>query len=194
MSEPTATVDRFFGFTRDHAPGREGRAAAKAELPTARVEEAARKASGNRALAVSSAALIGAIGALLDIPLRDVIVRAWNEGKLFQKYLDPEHYDPEEVITITLKKHEVTSKHRPKIDVELNGRTIDSLHFELDIALTLEGIMLDIQGGNIRKIRAGRVKGRCVVTCEDLIVFKRTTEAVDLPVTLEFPARDASGD
>jgi hypothetical protein len=194
MSDQPGTIDTFFGFTRDHTPGSKAFEALEPDLPTDRVEEGVRKSVGQRAISISSAALVGAVAALLDLPLMDIIVRAWNEGKLFRKYLDPEHYDPEEVISIKLKKHKVSSTHRPKIDVELNGRTIDTIDFELDIMLALDGIILDVQDGKVRKVRAGRVKGECTIKCENLIVFRRETEAMDLPGVLEFPANDPRGD
>ena len=140
MNEKPATLETFFGFSRDSARGSEEFAAMEAGLPAARVEEAVKKANDNRAVPISSAAFIAAIGGILNVPLLDIIVRAWNEGKLFRKYLDPETYDPEEVISITLKEHEVTSSHQPKIDVVLNGQTIDSIDFQLDITLALEGV------------------------------------------------------
>ena len=193
MNEIPATLETFFGFKRDAAPGSEELASMEAGLPTARVEEAVKKANENRAVPISSAALIAAIGGILNVPLLDIIVRAWNEGKLFRKYLDPETYDPDEVISIALKEHEVTSSHRPKIDVVLNGQTIDSIDFQLDITLALEGVVLEVQGGAVRKVQTGRVKGKATLKCENLIVFERGTEAMDLPGTLRLARPGTAG-
>ena len=193
MNEKPATLETFFGFRRDPARGSGEFAAMEAGLPAARVEEAVKKANDNRAVPISSAAFIAAIGGILNVPLLDIIVRAWNEGKLFQKYLDPQHYDPEEVISITLKQHEVTSTHRPKVEVVLNGQTIDSIEFQLDVALTLEGVILQVQGGNIRKVHSGRVKGKCTIKYENLILFERETEAMDLPGSVQFPEPATAG-
>jgi hypothetical protein len=193
MNEKPATLETFFGFSRGSARGSEEFAAMEAGLPAARVEEAVKKANDNRAVPISSAAFIAAIGGILNVPLLDIIVRAWNEGKLFRKYLDPETYDPEEVISITLKEHEVTSTHQPKIDVVLNGQTIDSIEFQLDVVLTLEGVILQVQGGNIRKVQSGRVKGKCTIKCENMILFERKTEAMDLPGTVQFPEPATAG-
>jgi len=193
MNDTPATLETFFGFEREPARGGEELASMEAGLPTARVEEAVRKANENRAVPISSAAFIAAIGGILKVPLLDIIVRAWNEGKLFQKYLDPQHYDPEEVISITLRKHEVSSTHKPRIDVVLNGQTIDSIDFDLDITLALDGVILQVQGGAIRQVKTGQIKGKATLKCENLIVFERETEAMDLPGTLNFP-REPSGD
>ena len=187
MSDKPATLGNLLGFEQGGEPAADEVAELEPGLPVGRVEEAVRKANAGRPLPISSTALVGAVGGLLNVPLLDIFVRAWNEGKLFEKYLDPDRYDPDEVITITLKRHEISSTHRPKIDIVLNGKTIDSLDFELDVTLTLDGVMLQVQGGNIREVRSGRVKGKGTLKCEDLIVFRRETEAMELPGKLKLP-------
>lgn len=187
MNSQQVTLDTFFDYAQVVAPGSRQLATLEPALPTSRVQEAVKESNKNLAPLVSSAALIGAIGGLLKIPLPEIITRAWNEGKLFEKYLDPEQYDPDELISITLKKHEVVSSHRPKIDVIFNGNTIDSIDFQLDVSLILDGIILQIRDGRVCEIKSGRIKGKATMKCENLILFKRETEAMDLPGLWKFP-------
>lgn len=189
MSDKPTTLESFLGFERGGAPDAETVAELEPGLPVARVEQAVRKADAGYRAPISKAALVGAIGGLLNVPLMDVVLRAWNEGKPFEKYLDPERYDPDEVISITLVKHDISSTHRPRIDIVLNGQTVDSIDFELDVKLTLDGVILQVQDGNIRAVESGRIKGKATLKCENLIVFKRETEAMDLPGTLKFSTR-----
>lgn len=194
MSDRPITLRTFLGF----APDRTADAGTVAELgpglPVARVEQAVRGASTPYTAAIPKAALAGAIGGLLNVPLLDVIVRAWNEGRLFEKYLDPDRYDPDEVIAVSLKQHEITSTHRPKIDIVLNGETLDSIDFELELKLTLDGVILQVQGGDVRAVQSGRIKGEGTLKCENLIVFHRETEAMDLPGSFTLPPRHPAGD
>ena len=194
MSDRPITLQTFLGFE----PGRATDAGTVAELepglPVARVEQAVRKASTPYTAAIPKAALAGAIAGLLDVPLLDVVVRAWNEGRLFEKYLDPDRYDPDEVIAISLRQHEITSTHRPKIDIVLNGETLDSIDFELELKLTLDGVILQVQGGTIRAVQSGSVRGEGTLKCENLIVFHRETEPMDLPGSFTLPQRDPAGD
>jgi len=192
MNDKPATLESFFEFTQAHAPGSEEIERLEAGLPTAHIEKEMKKSKKNYSVPIATGALLGAIAALLDIPLQDVIVRAWNEGKLFEKYLDPEKYDPDEIISIVLKDHDVTSSHAPNIDVLFNGDKIYSIDFQLELTLTLEGVILQIQGGRIREIQAGRIKGEGTLKCENLILFTRETETMDLPGTIKFSQQDSA--
>ena len=191
MNDNQATLETFFEFTQTHAPGSKEFERIEADLPTASIKKAIKKSKKNYAVPIATGALLGAIAALLNIPLRDIIERAWNEGGLFKNYLDPEKYDPDESISIVLKNHDVTSSHEPKIDVLLNGDKIDSIDFQLDLTLTIEGVILHIKGGRIREIQAGRIKGSATLKCENLILFTRETETMDLPGTIKFPEQDS---
>lgn len=192
MNDQQTTLETFFEFTQAPAPDSEESERLEAGLLAARIEEAIKKSNKNFSVPIATGALLGAIAVLLNIPLQDIIVRAWNEGKLFEKYLDPEKYDPDESISIVLKNHDVTSSHAPKIDVELNGAKIDSIDFQLDLTLTLEGVSLQIRGGRIREIQAGRIKGVGTLKCEGRILFTRETETMDLPGTIKFSEQDSA--
>lgn len=193
MSDRSFTLETFLGFERDRAADAETLAELEPGLPVARVERAVRQASTPYSAAIPKAALAAAIGGLLNVPLMDVVARAWNEGRLFEKYLDPERYDPDEVISVSLRQHEITSTHQPKIDVVLNGETLDSIDFELEIKLTLDGVILQVQGGTIRAVQSGSIKGEGTLKCENLIVFHRETETMNLPGAVKFPPRDSPG-
>lgn len=191
MSDRPFTLETFLGFERDPAPDADTLAELEPGLPVARVEQAVRRASTPYTAAIPKAALAGAIGGLLNVPLMDVVVRAWNEGRLFEKYLDPDRYDPDEVIAVSLRQHEITSKHKPKIDIVLNGEKLESIDFELELKLTLDGVILQVQGGDVRAIQSGSIKGEGTLKCENLIVFHRETETMDLPGTVKLTAENS---
>ena len=186
MNDNQATLETFFNFTQAVVPGSEEFEKLEADQLTARIEDAIKNSKKNFSVPIVAGALIVPIAALLNIPLQDIIVRAWNEGGLFEKYLDPEKYDPDESISIVLKNHEVTSSHAPAIDVELNEKKIGSIDFQLDLTLTFEGVILHIRGGRILEIQAGRIKGEGTLKCENFILVKRETETMDLPGTIKF--------
>jgi hypothetical protein len=192
MNDNQATLETFFKFTQAAVPGSEEFEKLEADQLTARIEDAIKNSKKNFSVPIVAGALLGPIAALLNIPLQDIIVRAWNEGGLFEKYLDPEKYDPDESISIVLKNHEVTSSHAPAIDVELNEKKIGSIDFQLDLTLTFEGAILQIRGGRIIEIQAGRIKGAGTLMCESFILVKRETETMDLPGTIKFSEQDSA--
>ena len=191
MSDKRATLATFFGVKKEGAADDRTAPALAEGAAIPELEKSIETSLKDKAALISTAALITAIGALLDIPLQDILVEAWNKGELFKKYTDPEHYDPDKEVTLVLKKHEVESTHKPRIDVELNGVTIHSIDFELGVKLGLEGIVLDLRGGRVVDVRSGTIQGHAKLTCEGLILFDLETELMELPGKLAFAEQGA---
>lgn len=191
MNDKRATLATFFGITPADAADSETSQEPKEGSPARRIEESLDESLKDRVALVSTAALLTAIGVFLDIPLKEILVNAWNEGELFKKYTDPENFDPEKEVPIVLKTHEVESTHKPRIDVELNGETIHSIEFELMVKLILEGVVVTLRGGQIVDIRSGTIKGGSKLTWEGLILFDLETELMELPGKLAFAEQGA---
>ena len=69
---------------------------------------------------------------------------------------DPAKYPPEDVVVVPLTKHKVESKHHPYLELSVDGKALGRLPFEIDLALTLEGVELTIQGGRIIEDQDGQ--------------------------------------
>ena len=98
---------------------------------------------------------------VLEVPVPEVLASAWGRSVELLKYRDPERYPPEKVSIVPLATHTVTSRHRPRVEVEVNGvlPTPVTLRLELEVELTaeVEGAKIAIQAGKIRKLFAGTV-------------------------------------
>ena len=186
MNDNQATVDSFFGFSRLTELGSEDYEKILEEMPIDRIKEAIEDSNPSLAEFITAEALIRSLASLLDIPLWDVIDKIWTKGKLFDKYCDPENYDPNERIIIGLKDHEISSEHKPSIDVLLNGKKINSIEFQLDVTLTLTGAVLHVRGGDIEELQAGQVQGTANLACEGVPLRTLETEKMDLPGTIKF--------
>jgi hypothetical protein len=192
MKDKQPTVDTFFDFSRLPELGSEEYEKVLKDLPVERIKKAAKKSKPALAAFITAEAVIKSLASLLDIPLWDVIEKAWTKGKLFDKYCDPENYDSNELITIGLKDHKVTSEYKPSIDVALNDEKIGSIDFLLSLTLTLEGAILHVRGGDIEEIQTGRIQGKAILKCEGVTLFTRQTEKMDLPGTIRFPSQAES--
>jgi hypothetical protein len=181
MNDRQDTVDTFFEFTRLRKLGSEDYEKVLEELPMDRIIETLHESKPGLAMFITAEALVDALASFLDIPLWGLIKQAWTEGKLFEKYCDPENYDENELIMITLKDHEISSEHKPTIDVLLDGKTIGSIEFQLDLTLTLSGAGLQVRGGDIEEIRTGQIQGTANLACEGVPLFPPLqTEKMDL--------------
>jgi hypothetical protein len=188
MNEERATLATFFGITPADA---ETSGTSEGPGEAAPIEESFEKSLGDKLALVSTGAMLTAISVLMDIPLRDILVKAWNEGELFKKYTDPKNFDPDKEVRVVLKTHEVKSTHAPRIDVELNDRIIYSFDFELKVTLSLEGVVLNLRGGRVVDVGSGAIKGNASMTCQGLTLFDLETELMELPGKLSFAEPDA---
>lgn len=122
---------------------------------------------------------------LLSVTIPDILIRAWNEAGILNKYINREKYDPEEIILIELKEHTVSSKHKPYLDVEVNNTSIGRIDFEVDIEILVKGGVLKIQDARIRQLRTGTLKISGVIHCEGLEITKKESKEISLPGAIE---------
>lgn len=193
MNDVAPTLDTFFQYRQAYDSGSKELKALDSTKSMTRVKEEVQFAANKHSLSMTANQLHSPIGELLNVSLLDIIVRAWNENNLFEKYLDPEKYDPKESVLISLNKHSVTSSHSPHIDVSLNGKKLGQIDLKIDLALTIEGVILEIRGGQLQEIQFGNIKGQGTLKCEDLVLLKRDTGTIEFPGTIRFSEPDSTG-
>ena len=96
----------------------------------------------------------------------------WNEGKLFDRYLRTHDDDPNETIQITLSKHSIKSSHRPSIEVKWDGKVIKEIHFDVEVELDIDGAVVEIQNGRIKKLKARTCTAKGEFGCEGLTLIR----------------------
>jgi len=122
---------------------------------------------------------------LLDVDGVDILVGAWNKARELRKYRDPAKYPPDDVVVVPLTKHKIESKHKPYLELSVDGRAVGRLHFAVDLALTLEGVELTIQGGRIRKIKTGKATGTGTLKCEGAVLHSIDKKLTSLPGVID---------
>jgi hypothetical protein len=121
------------------------------------------------------------LGRLLDIDVVGVLVEGWNKTRELRKYRDEAAYPPDEVIVVALSKHKLESKHAPHLELVVADRPIGKLHFQIDLALAIDGAQLTIQGGRIKRIATGKTSGTGTIRCEGAIVGQKEQKLGSLP-------------
>ncbi len=120
-------------------------------------------------------------GDLLSVSIPDILIRAWNKAGILNKYINKEKYDPEEVFLIEFKEHEISSKHKPYLDLEVNNKSIGRINFEIDLSIVVQGAILKIQDAKIKQIRTGSLKVSGAIICEGLEITKKESKQIKLP-------------
>jgi hypothetical protein len=129
--------------------------------------------------------LLEKIPGLLNIQLSDVLSTAWNKYRPLRKYTDLEKYPPSEIVFVSLAEHKIESVHRPYIEIVIDEAPWKKIDFQITVTMKLKGFVLKIQGGKIKEIRTGDLKGMGKITCEGMVLLEKETESVDLPGTID---------
>lgn len=131
--------------------------------------------------------IAGMVFDLLDVSVaRDVLVKVWNEGGLFARYLNTKQYAPEETVEVALVDHRVTSKHKPRIELLLNGDPLYPMVLDVTVTVTVHGAVVEIRDGAIRKIRTGTLEGEGVLKWEGFLLASEKMKPVQIPGSREF--------
>jgi hypothetical protein len=124
---------------------------------------------------------------LLDVGVaRDVLVRVWNDGGLFRRYLDRSAYSPEETIEVVLVDHSITSKHQPRIELLLNGEPVHPIVLDVTVTVTVHGAIIEIRDGRITKVRTGELKGEGELKWEGFLLASEKLKPIQLDGVKEF--------
>lgn len=145
-------------------------------------EEAPEMDSSNTTSLVMRAA-----GVLLGIGLYDeIFAKAWIEKGLFRKYLDPTMYNPKERITLSLRDHQISTSHEPKIEIKINDRVVTTIDFKVTVSFDLQGGIVDLIDGHIVQIGLGSCSAAGTLMCEGVPIRSRQLGSVDILKSKEF--------
>lgn len=109
------------------------------------------------------------------VSLADVLVGAWKTHKKFKPYTDPVKYPPEKVSRVPVQSHKISSKHRPYIDIMIDGQSKGRIPFELELELTVDTGVAVVRGGRIMAIEGGRAKATGRLKCDGVLVGEKAS-------------------
>lgn len=183
MNERSVTLDSFFSFAEQAKSAKFRPMLDSVGVVSALKEKISDLGKGLK-WPVPLDSLLEKIPALLDIQLTDILTTAWNKYRQLRKYTDLEKYPPSESVLVTLAEHKIESVHRPYIEIMIDEVPWKKINFQITVAMELKGFVLKIQGGKIKEIRTGKLKGTGKIKCEEMVLVEKETESVDLPGTI----------
>jgi hypothetical protein len=125
--------------------------------------------------------IAAAIPDLLKIDPSKLLVDTWARGREFQRYADPQQYPPDETVLVKLARHVIRSAHQPRVEVRAGETLVDTVDFELSLAITIEGAVLKIRDGKIWEVAVGDCTASGELRCEGHSLAKRESEPFELP-------------
>ncbi len=126
-----------------------------------------------------------ALGQALQVDLQKVLVGGWNTYRSLLEYADPAKHPPEEIGQVALGRHVISSTHKPRVNVFLNGRKLADVEFEVALELEIESAILTVQNARVKEVSVGRCTGTGTLSCEGAALVQRHTREIDFPGRLK---------
>ena len=128
-----------------------------------------------------------ALKSALNVPLIDIFAAAWKTLQELRKYCDLSKYPPGEVNNYALAEHVISSTHRPRFRVILDGTPCGpEIDFDVELKLTIEAASLEILDARIMKVATGSIQGSGSISCAGATLLERKTSTVDIPGKYSF--------
>ena len=122
-----------------------------------------------------------AVQDLLDIPVADILVGAWNRSRDLKTAIEKTRASDEATELVPLLGHTITSEHRPSVEIVKDEVAIARLVFPLRLEFHLEGVILQVRRGRISEILAGTVTAKATMRFGDFVIFDKALAPISIP-------------
>ena len=133
-----------------------------------------------------------AVQDLLDVPVSDILVGAWNRSRDLKAAIEKTRASDDATELVPLLGHTITSEHRPSVEIVKDEVAIARLVFPLTLEFRLEGVVLRVRKGRIREILAGTVKVKATMKFGDFVVFDKALAPISIPGALTVGRAEAA--
>ncbi len=133
-----------------------------------------------------------AVRELLDVPVSDVLVGAWERARDLRAAIQKTRESADASELVPLLSHTITSEHRPYVEIVKDEVAIARLVFPVKLEFRLEGVVLRVRKGRISEILAGTVKVKATMKFGDFVVFEKALTPISIPGALALPQAEAA--
>lgn len=124
---------------------------------------------------------------ILDQRLVDLVVRGWRTWERLEQAARRTLETPAATDLVELLDHEVTSTHRPRVEVRFDGQQIAEIEVDLEAAIQLHAVTAVLAAGRLTAIRSGRADVSAELAIQGVKVMT-ATRSLELPI--EIPLGD----
>jgi hypothetical protein len=121
----------------------------------------------------AAAELGGAVANLLGLRLGDALVAAWRAHQALVTAARATIDKPLATELVQLATHRISTSHRPYIDITVNGATLATLHFELNLVFDIDSLLATVRRGRLVALGSGRCMVTGSLACEGMDLASR---------------------
>lgn len=127
-----------------------------------------------------------AASALLDISLTDVLLGGWRTLAALHKLGKQSRAAPGKPFELALGRHQIASRHKPSLEVFVNGKLVATIPFEAVLAFKIGTAVLVIRDGKITAIRSATFHVQGTFSCRSVVLASVKSRKLKLPVVHTF--------
>jgi hypothetical protein len=119
----------------------------------------------------------------IDMPLVDVLVAGWRKWEELVAAAERSLRDPLATECLELHDHHMSSTHRPRIDVTLDGEPIAHVELTLELDALLHAVTAVVENGHLTELRTGHADVTARLSIEGIQVAEKG-RSIELPIEL----------
>ena len=112
---------------------------------------------------------------LARFDVADVLVGGWKTHQKFAKYADKAKYPPDKESREPLLPHKIVSKHKPYIEIFIDGSPQGKIPFELEVEVVMDAGTVVIKDGYVTALERGKFKVTGKLKCGGTVVVEKAT-------------------
>ena len=123
---------------------------------------------------------------LLDLSVERVLFDGWMTLERFKKCVEESKAHPDDAFFQDLDDHKIASTHKPRIELRYGAVKIADLDFEMELALKVKGVRLEVRGGKVVAATAGIVAANAKLSLHDQVLVEKGTPEFSAPTKIRF--------
>lgn len=131
--------------------------------------------------------LLSFVTEVLRKPLADVLEEVWKQRQELRDAAREGKGEPNVENEVALYDHSMAWALHPSVELRLNGQSVATMKFDVDVDLALSGLELVIRNACITSIRTGQIKSTINLSYKSLPLMPAVTRTVKLKGTLDLP-------
>jgi Protein of unknown function (DUF2510) len=117
--------------------------------------------------------LANATTGFMSVNLADVAAAGWKKYDALKKAARSTRDDRDATELVSLTTHKIASSQHPSIDLYLDGKRLAAIEIELDVALTIVGVIAVVKQGRLTEIQAGSCTASGSLAIQGIEMIKR---------------------
>ena len=110
-----------------------------------------------------------------------MVAEGWSKLNQLRDYCGRKPEDEEKPFSVALAGHEVVSSHQPGVDVLLGEKVIGRIVVDVELSLSLKGIVLSVRDDHIIAVASGKFSGAGSLKYQGATLIEKATKEYDIP-------------